>query len=47
MSVETEVTRLTKENELLRKIIETQEHTIKRLIDHFILEKREMHKTQA
>lgn len=36
MNSESEINRLTKENETLRKIIETQQHTINLLIDHFI-----------
>lgn len=36
MNSEAEITRLTKENETFRKIIETQQHTINLLIDHFI-----------
>ena len=37
MKSEAEITRLTKENETFRKIIETQQHTINLLIDHFIV----------
>ncbi len=47
MNAETELTRLTKENETFRKIIETQEKTIKRLVDYFILEKMESNAKQA
>lgn len=36
MNSEAEITRLAKENETFRKIIETQQHTINLLIDHFI-----------
>lgn len=32
-----EVERLEEENKLLRKIIQTKNHTIGRMIDHFIL----------
>ena len=39
MNTETELTRITKENDTLRKIIETQQKTIQRLVDYFILEK--------
>lgn len=38
MNVETELARLTKENELFKKIIEIQENTIKKMVDYFILE---------
>lgn len=38
MDVETELTRLTKENEIFKKIIEIQENTIKKMVDYFILE---------
>lgn len=38
MSDENELLRLTKENDNFRKIIETQERTIKRLVDYFVLE---------
>lgn len=41
MNSEAEITRLTKENETLRKIIETQQHTINLLIDHFIAGQKE------
>ena len=37
MNVETELTRLTKENDDYRQIIETQQNTIRRLIDCYIL----------
>jgi hypothetical protein len=37
MNDETELLRLTKEIENFQKIIETQERTIKRLVDYFIL----------
>lgn len=36
MNSEAEITRLAKENETFQKIIETQQHTINLLIDHFI-----------
>lgn len=39
MNTETELTRIKKENDTLRKIIETQQKTIQRLVDYFILEK--------
>lgn len=35
-----ELNRLTKENENYRKIIETQQNTINRMVDYFILGKR-------
>ena len=38
MNVETELARLTKENEIFKKIIEIQENTIKKMVDYFILE---------
>lgn len=41
MNVEAELDRLTKENDNFRKIIETQQNTIWRMVDYFILEKRE------
>ena len=41
MNVETELVRLTKENDNFKKIIETQQNTIKKMVDYFILEKRE------
>lgn len=41
MNSEAEITRLTKENETFRKIIETQQHTINLLIDHFIVGHKE------
>ena len=41
MNSEAEITRLTKENETFRKIIETQQHTINLLIDHFIAGQKE------
>lgn len=40
MNDDKELNRLTKENENFRKIIKTQQNTINRLIDHFILGKR-------
>ena len=43
MNSESEITRLTKENETFRKIIETQQHTINLLIDHFIAGNTEKH----
>ena len=36
-----ELARLTKENDNFKKIIETQQNTIKKMVDYFILEKRE------
>lgn len=42
MNIETELTRITKENDTLRKIIETQQKTIQRLVDYFILEKSDI-----
>lgn len=42
MNIETELTRITKENDTLRKIIETQQKTIQRLVDYFILEKTDI-----
>lgn len=39
MNDETELSRLTKENDTFRKIIETQEKTILRMVDYFILGK--------
>ncbi len=39
MNTETELSRLAKENDNLRKIIETQQKTIQKLVDYFILEK--------
>ena len=41
MNSEAEITRLAKENETFQKIIETQQHTINLLIDHFISGKKE------
>lgn len=38
MNNETEIARLTKENDTFRKIIEAQQKTILRLVDYFILE---------
>ncbi|MBD5556028.1 MAG: adenylate kinase [Roseburia sp.] len=38
MNNETELARLTKENDNFRKIIEAQQKTILRLVDYFILE---------
>lgn len=40
MNEEMDVNRLTKENDSFRKIIETQQNTINRMIDYFILGKR-------
>lgn len=37
MNDETELNRLTKENDNFRKIIKTQQDTINRMIDYFIL----------
>lgn len=37
MDEEMELNRLTKENDNFKKIIETQQHTINRMIDYFIL----------
>lgn len=37
MSDNMELNRLTKENDNFRKIIETQQNTINRMIDYFIL----------
>lgn len=37
MNDDKELNRLTKENENFRRIIKTQQNTINRLIDHFIL----------
>ena len=42
MNIETELTRIKKENDTLRKIIETQQKTIQRLVDYFILEKSDI-----
>lgn len=39
MNDETELNRLTKENDNFRKIIETQQKTILRMVDYFILGK--------
>lgn len=39
MNAENEFNRLTKENETFRKIIKTQQNTIIRLVDYFILQK--------
>lgn len=41
MNNEAEITRLAKENETFQKIIETQQHTINLLIDHFISGQKE------
>lgn len=41
MNDETALNRLTKENEYYRKIIETQQNTIARLVDYFILNKKD------
>lgn len=40
MDAENELYRLTKENEYFRKIIKTQQNTIIRMIDYFILRKK-------
>ncbi len=40
MNEELELQRLTKENDNFKKIIETQQHTINRMIDYFILERK-------
>lgn len=40
MNEEMDVNRLTKENDSFRKIIETQQNTINRMIDYFILGKK-------
>lgn len=40
MNVQDELIRLTKENDNFRKIIKTQQNTINRLIDYFILGKK-------
>ena len=40
MNDEKELNRLTKENDNFRKIIETQQNTINRMIDYFILGQR-------
>lgn len=37
MNEEMELNRLTKENDNFKKIIETQQNTINRMIDYFIL----------
>lgn len=37
MNEDMELNRLTKENDNFRKIIETQQNTINRMIDYFIL----------
>lgn len=37
MKAETELNRLTKENENFRKIIKIQQNTITRMVDYFIL----------
>ena len=39
---ENEFLRLTKENDNFRKIIESQERTIKRLVDYFILRNQQV-----
>lgn len=39
---ENEFLRLTKENDDFRKIIESQERTIKRLVDYFILRNQQV-----
>ena len=41
MNSEAEITSLAKENETFQKIIETQQHTINLLIDHFISGQKE------
>ena len=41
MSNEAELIRLTKENDTYRKVIKTQQNTIERLVNYFILEKRD------
>ena len=41
MSNEAELIRLTKENDNFRKIIKTQQNTIERLINYFILEPKD------
>ena len=41
MNKQSELDRLAKENEVFRKIVETQQRTIDRLVDYFILGKRE------
>ncbi len=41
MNYEAEIRRLTKENDNFRKIIRTQQTTINRLIDYFILGKKD------
>ena len=43
MSDDAEMNRLTKENDNFKKIIETQQNTINRMIDYFILG---IHKTK-
>ena len=40
MDHQSELARLTRENETFRKIVETQQRTIDRLVDYFILGKR-------
>lgn len=40
MSSENELLRLTKENDNLQKIIKTQQNTINRLVDYYILGKK-------
>ena len=40
MNSEAEITSLAKENETFQKIIETQQHTINLIIDHFINKKK-------
>lgn len=40
MKQETELNRLMEENDHFKKIIKTQQNTINRLIDYFILDKR-------
>lgn len=46
MNEKAELSRLTKENDNFRKIITTQQNTINRMVDFFILGKRkeDMHK---
>lgn len=47
MNVEREFARLTKENEMFKKIIEIQENTIKKMVDYFILEEGALPPTNA
>ena len=39
MDAENDLKRLTEENETFRKIIEIQQHTIRNMVDYYILEK--------